>query len=162
MNGKAKTIKQRQSFTKLATLKVPAMRKMSTALKNELQRRMTCRLVMAGSTIRMGGGRRDDVFFLIQGQAVGVQNTLDSTTITPLECGDAFVDYATGVGAIHVKSVIANSNCVVCSLPAEIYKQAIAKNDCGDDNAAWSLVSIFNLMVEVVLGDLGEAKHKRA
>ena len=52
MNGKAKTIKQRQSFTKLATLKVPAMRKMSTALKNELQRRMTCRLVMAGSTIR--------------------------------------------------------------------------------------------------------------
>ncbi|MEG3619826.1 cyclic nucleotide-binding domain-containing protein [Magnetovibrio sp. PR-2] len=162
INGKAKVIKQRDSFTKLATIKVPAMRDMSNALKRELQKRMTCRLIMSGSTIRMGGGRRDDIFFLVSGQAVGIQNHLDSTTITPLECGDGFVDRAVGLGAEHVKSVIANSNCVVCSLPADVYKQALVKNKGATTGNALGLMDLLSLMFDTVFDGTAQTRQKRA
>ena len=138
INGQAKVIENRQSFTHLAIINVPALRKLPRSVQRRLERRMSCRMIGAGSTIRLGHGRRDDVFFMVMGKAVAVDNRLNETAVTPLKIGDVFSDYATNVGALRPNSVITNTNCVVCSLPSHIYKKILSRRGGPVAGTAWT------------------------
>ncbi len=151
INGQSRAIKNRQSFTHLATINVAALRKLPRSVQCQLERRMSCRLISAGSTIRLGHGKRDDVFFMVMGKAVAVDNAIDNTTITPLKIGDTFSDYATSVGALRPNCVITNTNCVVCSLPSRTYKETMLRHARPAAGAVWSFGDVLSGFRDLVL-----------
>lgn len=126
ISGQTSTVTNEQTFIRLAMLKVPQLRKLSRSVQRRLQQHLSCRMLSAGAVVRMGGGKRSDVFFIIKGTAVARKSTFDGPTTVPLKIGDLFADDVVGVNVIRPTSVKADTDCIMCSMSAQTYKQVLA------------------------------------
>jgi len=144
INGKAKRVKNEQSIIRLAMLSVPTLKKLTGDTQRKLQRHLTCRTLTSGSNIRLGCGKRDDLFFIVMGKAVGVDAQLDTTTISSLDVGGVFSDHTQLAGAIKATSVTMTTNCVVCSMNAQQYARIVSMHNHVAASALWGFADVMN------------------
>jgi hypothetical protein len=149
LNGHANAIKKERAATQLATVKVPALRNLPPFVQGKVRQSMTVRVLTSGSTLRMGGGQRNDVFFLVVGSAVGVKNDLNTTEIIPLNEGDAFTDYGVGIDALRPSTVVTHTCCIVCAMPVRLYKQYLAEGR----RTKTGKVSVWSMLLNWLTGE---------
>ena len=126
--GRATPLKNEHSFVRLAMANVPTLRALDPRTRRQLQRHLNCRSISSGATLLMGQGNRDDIFFFLSGKAVAMNTSQSCTTFQPLKVGDVFIDEGYGLEFNRPKSVILDTDCVICSMPSKNYWQLVHSN----------------------------------
>lgn len=131
LNGQTWRVKNEKSVIALAMMNVPALKKLPAGIKGKLKNKMTCRTLGEGSEVHMGGGKYNDVFFIVMGTADA--EFIGSGIISVLGAGEIFSDSHRIGDAYRPTSIIASSDLLLCSVHVSDFEQILASNHHGPD-----------------------------